>query len=146
MPHPPFGDLGPPPPWQSTLGVVTVEPVGCLGSLRSGAMSVGGLLAKPALGEHWEAGEQGCGRVFALCTQLPAPSPPCGGAPSSCSTRFVNSDPRAPLVGLRANTGAWFETETSSSHFSLCEAEPSGSEGLRPTHDIYIWSLSIGMV
>ena len=56
------------------------------------------------------------------------PSLPRGGAPSTCSTRFVNSDPRAPLVGLRANTGAWFETETSSSHFSLCEAEPSGSE------------------
>ena len=74
------------------------------------------------------------------------PSLPRGGAPSSCSTRFVNSDPRAPLVGLRANTGAWFETETSSSHFSLCEAEPSGSGGLRPTHDIYIgfYQLELG--
>jgi hypothetical protein len=72
------------------------------------------------------------------------PSLPRGGAPSSCSTRFVNSDPRAPLVGLRANTGAWFETETSSSHFLLCEAEPSGSGGLRPTHDIYIGFYQLG--
>jgi hypothetical protein len=31
---------------------------------------------------------------------------------------FVKFDPRAPLVGLRANTGAWFETETSSSQSS----------------------------
>ena len=54
---------------------------------------------------------------------------------------FVNSDPRAPLVGLRANTGAWFETETSSSHFLLCEAGPSGSGGLRPTHDIGFYQL-----
>ena len=32
---------------------------------------------------------------------------------------FVKFDPRAPLVGLRANTGAWFETETSPSHLSF---------------------------
>ena len=130
MPHPPFGYLGPPPPWQSTLGVVTVELVGCLGNLRSGAMSVGGLLAKPALGEHWEAGEQGCGRVFALCTQLPAPSPPCGGAPSSCSTRFVNSDPRAPIVGLLANTGARFANRDLPLALSLVRGGALGLRGL----------------
>ena len=27
----------------------------------------------------------------------------------SASSSGVSSDPRAPLVGLRANTGAWFE-------------------------------------
>jgi hypothetical protein len=35
-------------------------------------------------------------------------------------------------------------TETSPSHFPSCEAEPSGSEGLRPTHDIYIVLYPLG--
>jgi len=48
------------------------------------------------------------------------------------------SKPRlAPLVGLRTPLHG-SRTETSPLHFSLCEVEPSGSKGLRPTHDIYI--------
>ena len=52
---------------------------------------------------------------------------------------FVKFDPRAPLVGLRANTGAWFETETSSSHCFFMRCGALGLKGLGAyPHDIYI--------
>ena len=43
---------------------------------------------------------------------------------------FVNSDPRAPLVGLRANTGAWFENRNLLLALSLARGGALGLKGL----------------
>ena len=45
-------------------------------------------------------------------------------------TRFVNSDPRAPLVGLRANTGARFENRDLPLALSLVRGGALGLRGL----------------
>ena len=43
---------------------------------------------------------------------------------------FVNSDPRAPLVGLRANTGAGFENRDLPLALSLVRGGALGLRGL----------------
>ena len=44
--------------------------------------------------------------------------------------RFVNSDPRAPIVGLRANTGARFENRDLPLALSLVRGGALGLRGL----------------